>query len=154
MNRKREPYVVEHPTVNDTLRFMEHEIARTLPRDFGAWEHSVFGCDISISLGCPEFHIRPVLLSIALDFKVMGALIKMGVDVPCKTIGDAVEGKFGIIPPLSVEQFKNKNKERILEFLEAKNYNSFITNDTFTLQRYQSERPVSPPAGARGRRYD
>jgi hypothetical protein len=124
--------IQEHPTFYEICRFLEHEIARTLPEIYPEWDEGVIaGCTIRICSTDSEYRLMPYLWNLAVDLFALKALHELDLDTPCHTVGDIANGKLGLIPTESIRRYGESHKNQILNWLASRQYDNTIVNNTY-----------------------
>jgi hypothetical protein len=122
----------EHPSFHEIRRFLEHEIARTLPGFYPEWDAgAIDSCTIKI---CPEgyeYRLMPCLWNFATNFFALKSLCALGLDTPCHTFGDIASEKFGLIPIESIRRYGETHKNQILNWLASTPYNNTLLSNTY-----------------------
>ena len=78
---------------SDALRFLRDKVALSLPQGFDDWKEYVFGGRVQVYSDDGRFYFFSHLLSIRMDFVVHGALLKAGLNIPCRVMGDIADRK-------------------------------------------------------------
>jgi hypothetical protein len=127
----------EHPTIREICRFLEHEIARTLPEIYPEWaDGAINECEIKICSTGLEYRLMPRLWNFSIEYFAFLALFKLGLDIPCHTMGDIADGKMGLIPIESIRRYGATHKHQILTWL-ASGQNSNIIVDKKSVARLE-----------------
>jgi hypothetical protein len=122
----------EHPTFHETCRFLEHEIARTLPRIYPDWYNASIACGLVRICRIDssyDYFLTPDLWSPTVDIYAQLALHKLDFDTPCHTAGDIADGKLNVISAESIRQYGKSHKNQILEWLSAKQFDRMFVNE-------------------------
>ena len=118
MKRTKKPFVPGSPTAWETLRYIQAELAGKVkwPNDFDE-----FFMTVNIGLGCPDFPVEVVINSPALNRQAVQILKALGIPstlVPLGKHQDSIRDYLSI-PLKSLDDFRNANNEKILEWSAA-----------------------------------
>jgi len=123
----------EASTLTDTIRFIRDKAAEEMALDFELWGKTLFGGRMHVTESDGQYCFYSYLGSIFMDFSVHAALLQIGVNSPCRTMGDICEGKrLGHVPVPAILEYREKHSDEISAWLKAGVSNGgFINNGSY-----------------------